>query len=29
VVDQFIGKLGEVAVKRFLEVHFNVNVELD
>ena len=29
VVDQFVGKLGEVAVKRFLEDHFNVNVELD
>ena len=29
VVDQFVGKLGEVAVKRFLEAQFNVNVELD
>jgi hypothetical protein len=29
VVDQFVGKLGEVAVKRFVEDHFNVNVELD
>ena len=29
VVDQFVGKLGEIAVKRFLEDHFNINVELD
>jgi len=29
VVDQFVGKLGEVAVKRFLEINFNVSVELD
>jgi hypothetical protein len=29
VVDQFIGKLGEVAVKRFLEDRFNIKIEID
>ena len=29
VVDQFVGKLGEVAVKKFLERHFEVEIELD
>lgn len=29
LVDQFIGKLGEVVVKRFLESNFQVKVELD
>jgi hypothetical protein len=29
LVDQFVGKLGEVVVKKYLEKNFNVNVELD
>jgi len=29
LVDQFIGKLGEVFVKKFLEKNYPVNVELD
>jgi len=29
LVDQFIGKLGEIFVKRFLENNFKVEVELD
>ena len=29
LVDQFIGKLGEIFVKKYLEENFSVNVELD
>ena len=29
VVDQFIGKLGEIMLKRFLENKFSANIELD
>jgi hypothetical protein len=29
LVDQFIGKLGEVIVKKFLENNFNVEIQLD
>ncbi len=29
LVDQFVGKLGEIFVKKFLEDNFSVNVELD
>ncbi|MDK2876318.1 MAG: hypothetical protein PWQ22_728 [Archaeoglobaceae archaeon] len=29
LVDQFVGKLGEIFVKKFLETNYGVNVELD
>lgn len=29
LVDQFVGKIGEVFVKKFLEANFNAKVELD
>lgn len=29
LVDQFTGKLGEIAVKKFLENNFSANIELD
>lgn len=29
LVDQFVGKLGEIFVKKFLENNFNVKIELD
>lgn len=29
LVDQFVGKLGEIFVKKFLEKNFSVNIELD
>jgi hypothetical protein len=29
LVDQFVGKLGEVVIKKFLEKRFPVKIELD
>ena len=29
LVDQFVGKLGEIFVKKYLEQNFSINVELD
>ncbi len=29
ITDQFVGKLGEIVVKKFLESHFNVKIKLD
>lgn len=29
LVDQFVGKLGEIIVKKYLEKNFPVNIELD
>ncbi len=29
LVDQFVGKLGEIFVKKFLEMNFHVSVKLD